>query len=108
MKEIYDIIEDNFKIFHFSRCLSQAEIDEYNRVIGHYNHIINSYNQAQRKQEKYTKLPLFKELYKQIGCGEKQSFIKTITHNTEADITKDKNPREAISAEGILILSLEA
>jgi CRISPR-associated protein Cpf1 len=108
MKEVYDITEDNFKIFHFPYCLSQTEITEYNRVIGHYNQIINSYNQAKRKQEKYTKLPLFKELFKQIGCGEKESFIKAITHDTEADIVKDKHTKDSISAESILRLSLQA
>lgn len=62
MVDITPITEDIFEINFFNRALSQAGIDEYNRLIGHYNELINLYN-----QNFHEKLPLFKILYKQIG-----------------------------------------
>ena len=62
MINISAITEDIFEIPFFNHALSQAGIDDYNRLIGHYNELINLYN-----QEFGEKLPLFKILYKQIG-----------------------------------------
>lgn len=101
MVEIYPITEDYFYGFHFSKCLSQREIGEYNRVMGHYNSLINLYNQQQT--EKSGKLSGFKTLYKQIGCGSKKSLFFQITHDFARDTeSKKQNLPEAISVEEIL------
>lgn len=107
MIELYDITEDIFNISFFSSCLSQWGIENYNRVIGHYNALINLYNhQARKKDEKFVKLALFKELYKQIGCGKKWNWIKSITHDTDEQVLADKNHvSDAISVEHILKLA---
>lgn len=69
MINISAITEDIFEIPFFNRALSQAGIDDYNRLIGHYNELINLYN-----QEFGEKLPLFKILYKQIGSLHEKWF----------------------------------
>lgn len=109
MIELYDITEDIFDISFFSSCLSQWGIENYNRIIGHYNAFINLYNQAHKKDEKFTKLLQFKELYKQIWCGKKWNWIKSITHDTDAQIIADTNHTwETISVEHILNLAKKA
>lgn len=103
---LYDITEDIFDITFFSSCLSQSGIENYNRIIGHYNALINLYNQARKKDEKFTRLTWFKELYKQIWCGKKWNWIKTITHDTDEQILSDRNHTwDAISVEHILELA---
>lgn len=77
------ISEDYFTIFFFNNCLSQSKIEKYNKLIGCYNSLINLYNQAKKFEKKdsdktkngFKKLPQFKKLYKQIGCGEKNPYL---------------------------------
>jgi hypothetical protein len=68
---------------HFNNCLTQKEIEEYNRIIGHYNSLINLYNQARREEKDFVKLKHFKKLYKQIGCGKGKVLFFTIDNNVE-------------------------
>lgn len=75
-KGIYDTkIEDMFTVDYFNFVLSQSGIETYNNVIGGYskpsgekvkglNEYINLYNQKASREDK---LPLMKQLYKQIG-----------------------------------------
>lgn len=98
MIEAYDITEDIFQISHFPSCLSQNGIEEYNRVIGHYNLLINLYNQAKEGEEKnldkkeriFKRLPQFKILYKQIGCGKKDAPFFKLTHDTKIQAQENK------------------
>ncbi len=101
MIDIYPITGDYFQDFHYKLCLSQAEIEEYNRMIGHYNSLINLYNQQQTEKSK--KLPGFKTLYKQIGCGSEKALFFQITHDFGQDTENRKqNIPEAISVQEIL------
>ena len=86
-------IEDIFTIDYYSICLSGLEISKYNAIIGGkslengekvkgINEYINLYNQKiavfnkEHKENKKQKLPLLKQLYKQIlQEGEKISFV---------------------------------
>jgi len=80
-KDLEEIITDIFVIDYFSKCLSQAEIEDYNLKIGNANILVNLYNQQQFEKNK--KLRPFKTLYKQIGCGEKGEFISVIKDEKE-------------------------
>lgn len=80
-KNIEPITQDIFKVEYFSKCLSQTEIEEYNTKIGDANFLINLYNQQQ--ENKVNRLKLFKTLYKQIGCGDKNEFIQQIKNFEE-------------------------
>lgn len=80
-------LEDIFNIDFFSQTLCQKDIERYNSVIGGYtdsdgvkiqgvNERINLYNQQISKKEKNKRLPLMKELYKQIlSDRESASFV---------------------------------
>lgn len=80
-------IQDAFKVDYFSFVLSQSGIDKYNGIIGGYsngeaqkkhgiNEKVNRYNQEKAKLEKSKKLPLLKQLHKQIlSDRETISFI---------------------------------
>ena len=76
-------IEDIFSVDYFEFVLAQSGIDIYNSMIGGYtcsdgtkiqglNECINLYNQQAAKNEKSKRLPLMKQLYKQI-LSEKDS-----------------------------------
>ncbi|HRZ50462.1 MAG TPA: type V CRISPR-associated protein Cas12a/Cpf1 [Candidatus Paceibacterota bacterium] len=68
--------------------MSQSEIDSYNSKVGNLNYLVNLYYQQTKNN-----LPKFKSLFKQIGCGEKKDFLKTIKDNDELNdvLTKAKN-----------------
>lgn len=80
-------IQDTFKVDYFSFVLSQSEIDKYNGIIGGYsnsddskvqgiNEKVNLYNQQIAKSDKSKRLPLLKQLHKQIlSDRETISFI---------------------------------
>lgn len=98
------ISEDYFTISFFNNCLSQSKIEKYNKLIGCYNSLINLYNQAKKFEKKdsdktkngFKKLPQFKKLYKQIGCGEKKSLFDKLEYDKEEDVLeKDKKRQEA-------------
>jgi len=93
MNPLKEIEENLFSIAHFNQCLSQNEIDTYNNTIANANYLINLYNQIQ--EDKKNRLKLFKTLYKQIGCGEKETFIKNITHETEEGAKKAREEKNA-------------
>lgn len=76
-------IEDIFSVDYFEFVLAQSGIDIYNSMIGGYtcsdgtkiqglNECINLYNKQDAKNEKSKRLPLMKQLYKQI-LSEKDS-----------------------------------
>ncbi len=88
--EAYPITENTFTIENFSNCLSQAGIEEYNKVVGHYNMLINLYNQAKKSEKDFKKLPPFKTLFKQIGCGEKKNMFEQIESDEELKNILDK------------------
>ncbi|MEY5042470.1 MAG: hypothetical protein RLZZ414_2034 [Bacteroidota bacterium] len=89
MIEAKAIVEDCFKIERFPYCLAQAEIEGYNKVIGHYNLLINLYNQAKKADDKsFKNLPPFKTLYKQIGCGEKKALFFELKFDTKEEQQK--------------------
>ncbi|OIO19978.1 MAG: type V CRISPR-associated protein Cpf1 [Candidatus Magasanikbacteria bacterium CG_4_10_14_0_8_um_filter_32_14] len=111
MIEAEVINENMFSISYFSACLSQSGIEEYNRTIGHYNLLINLYNQAKEGEEKdlkksekkFKRLPIFKTLYKQIGCGEKEPLFFSLTHDTKLQVQENKeNYKKPYSVEQIL------
>ena len=91
MKPLKEIDGGIFLISHFNQCLSQKEVDIYNNDIANANYLVNLYNQLQ--VDKKNKLKLFKTLYKQIGCGEKETFIKNITHETEEEAKKAREQK---------------
>lgn len=80
-------VQDAFKVDYFSFVLSQSGIDKYNGIIGGYsnsddskvegiNEKVNRYNQEKAKFDKSKKLPLLKQLHKQIlSDRETISFI---------------------------------
>ncbi|OGJ49885.1 hypothetical protein A2229_01105 [Candidatus Peregrinibacteria bacterium RIFOXYA2_FULL_33_7] len=117
MIESTPIAEKIFDVYYFSSCLSQKQIEEYNRIIGHYNLLINLYNQAKRSEgkhlsaneKKYKDLPKFKTLYKQIGCGKKKDLFYTIKCDTEEEANKSRNEgKESHSVEEIINKAQEA
>ena len=77
------IAETIFQIEHFNKCLSQSQIEEYNRIIGNYNFLINLYNQARREETGFKKIDEFETLYKQIGCGKKKSMFETLQDDSD-------------------------
>ena len=83
--EAYPINEKMFEITKFSECLSQPEIEEYNRIIGHYNILINLHNQARKEEKDFKKLEPFKTLYKQIGCGKRDSLFYALKYDTKQE-----------------------
>lgn len=80
-------IQDAFNVDYFSFVLSQSGIDKYNGIIGGYsnsddskvqgiNEKVNLYNQQIAKSDKSKRLPLLKQLHKQIlSDRETISFI---------------------------------
>lgn len=115
--KVEPIKERIFDITHFPFCLSQNEIEEYNRTIGHYNLLINLYNQAKESEEQdlhksqktFKRLPIFKTLYKQIGCGRKSSLFFAITHDKTVEAEQVRNEdKEAFSVEEVLHLAKQA
>lgn len=117
MIEAEPIKEGIFDIAHFPFCLSQNEIEEYNRTIGHYNLLINLYNQAREREEKdldksqktFKRLPIFKTLYKQIGCGRKSPLFFVLTHDKTVEAEQVRNEgKEAFSVEEILHFAKQA
>lgn len=77
------ISEDIFQIKHFNVCLAQSQIEEYNRIIGNYNMPINLYNQLRRGEKDFKKIDEFETLYKQIGCGKKNSMFETLQNDND-------------------------
>lgn len=87
---LVSIPKDIFKIEHFSNCFTQNQISEYNEKIGNANFLINLYNQVKNGELNFRRLPLFKTLYKQIGCGKKDALFFEISCDTENE-AKEKS-----------------
>jgi CRISPR-associated protein Cpf1 len=103
MIEAYAIEESMFKVKNFSECLSQAGIEEYNKVIGHYNLLINLYNQSRKEEKDFKKLALFKTLYKQIGCGKKKVLFYAIKYDTrEEQDAASNNVKDILNLKEVL------
>lgn len=81
--EVVAISGDIFKIEHFNECLAQSQIEEYNRIVGNFNMLINLYNQARRGEKDFKKIDEFETLYKQIGCGKKQTMYETLQDDSD-------------------------
>jgi len=107
-EQLFPINNIIFADKYFNFCISQNEIEEYNREIGNANFLINLYNQAKNGETGFKKLPKFKTLYKQIGCGKNKSFFFALTHEseTEAKAVLDSNPdKKVFSVEKIIGLA---
>lgn len=102
-EEALTIDENTFSIKHFNNCLTQDEIDEYNRIIGNYNSIINLYNQAKKQEDKsFHKLDEFTTLYKQIGCGKRKTFI-TILKDKDNELSEQlRQGKDILTVESLL------
>jgi hypothetical protein len=73
---------DKFKLENYKDYLTQEGIDKFNQdIIGKINKESNLFSQQNRGA--LPKAPKFKILYKQIGCGKKESFIFDIKENEE-------------------------
>ena len=94
--EAEPITETIFQIEHFNKCIAQSQIEEYNRIIGHYNYLINLYNQARREETGFKKIDEFEKLYKQIGCGKKKTMFAALIKDKEADLTQEEKNKEGI------------
>jgi len=64
-----------FMVETFERTLTQDGIDNYNELIGKLNFAINQYNQQNNKNKGFRKVPMMKELYKQILSDREETFI---------------------------------
>jgi len=83
----YNIENDKkiFTIVDFASYFSQSGIDAYNEKIANVNFLVNLHYQQTKN-----KLPKFKFLFKQIGCGDKNNFVKLIKNNAELKIVIEK------------------
>ena len=95
------ISEDMFQIAHFNNCLSQTQIDEYNRVIGDYNYMINLYKQARSDEKNSKKIDEFERLKKQIGCGKKKSMFVALIKDRKSELKDDDKKRE--NEDGVIL-----
>lgn len=102
-----EIKSELFAIGEFSNCLSQSEIDSYNKKIGNVNQISNLYNQLYAQEyaqdKEFKKLPKLKILWKQIGCGKEDPLFYKLTHDTIAEAKKnEENHLKPYSVESVL------
>lgn len=107
-EQLTSIKEAIFKIEHFNFSLSQKQIEEYNNQVGNANSVINLYNQAKREEKGFTKLPILKTLYKQIGCGKRKSLFFALSYDREQEYKKKEGDNEIKSVEEVLNLASEA
>lgn len=92
--EAETIKETFFQIEHFNECLSQQQIEEYNRVIGNCNLLINLYNQSRRDEKDFKKVDEFETLYKQIGCGKKKSMFAALIKDKQSELSEEQKKEE--------------
>lgn len=108
-ENVIPICEDFFAVSHFNNCLTQQQIDEYNRIIGNFNLIVNLYNQAKRQEDKsFRKLDEFTTLFKQIGSDKKKNFVTKLLADRECDLTPEMRKSEGILTAQSLINALNA
>lgn len=102
-KEAEPISEEIFNIAHFSKCLSQSQIEAYNEIIGNNNLLINLYNQLHSKDTDFRRIQLFETLYKQIGCGKKKNLFIQLLKDSEEDLSAEQiKSGEILSLEKLL------
>ena len=108
-ENVIPICEDFFAVSHFNNCLTQQQIDEYNRIIGNFNLLINLYNQAKKQEDKsFRKLDEFTTLFKQIGSDKKKNFVSKLLADRECDLTPEMRKSEGILTAQSLINALNA
>jgi len=108
-RPLMPIVDNIFRIDYFRKCLSQAQIEEYNKQIGNANFVVNLYNQVFSGNSDFKKLLSFKLLYKQIGCGKRRSFFVELTHDTIAEADKARGEgKKAFSVEELVLLAKQA
>lgn len=108
MIELKPIDGKMFDVLNFSNHLTQSGIEDYNTTIGHYNALINLYNQS-KGLKKNEKLKPFKELYKQIGCGEKKTLYDALKFDKkQQQIDAKENSSIPLSVEGTLEIIAKA
>ena len=74
-------------------------------MIGDYNLLINLYNQAKGNDPNFRKLPQFKTLYKQIGCGKNKARFFELKYDTIEEQQQAREiAAESLSVQGILEL----
>ena len=105
--EAYSIDEKYFEINYFNSCLSQKQIEDYNKTIWHYNLLINLYNQAKKsedKADKFKNLPKFKTLFKQIWCWKKDILFFSLKYDKKSEIKEDDRKlwNEVLSVQELL------
>lgn len=86
-----------FIVESFDNVLTQKGIDTYNSEIGKVNSAINLYNQQNKKEKDFRKVPKMKELFKQILSDREQSFIDEFANDEEL-ISKIKDFYEIMKA----------
>ena len=98
------INESIFRIEHFKECLTQSQIEEYNRIIGSYNLLINLYKQLRTE----SKIDEFETLRKQIGCGGQKALFETLQDDADlknllqkAKVAGDKMFKDGVKESGI-------
>lgn len=102
-KEAEPISEEIFNITHFSKCLSQSQIETYNEIIGNNNLLINLYNQLHSKDTDFRRIQLFETLYKQIGCGKKKNLFVQLLKDSEEELSTEQiKSGEILSLEKLL------
>lgn len=102
-QEIEPITEKTFTISRFNLCLSQPQIEEYNKMIGNFNELINLYNQERRQEKDFKKLDEFVTLYKQIGCGKSKALFIALQKDKESELTeKERQSGEILTVEKLL------
>lgn len=72
-----------FIVETFERVLTQDGIDNYNASIGKLNTSINLYNQQNKKQDGFRKVPQMKCLYKQILSDREEAFIEEFSDDED-------------------------
>lgn len=96
-KELTPIEEKIFNIGFYNYCLTQKEIEDYNKSIGEYNELINLYNQQNQKEKKGVgKIKEFRKLYKQIGCGKRKTWFVALKKDRDADLTTEEQKTQNI------------
>lgn len=93
-EELHKISDKIFDIDRFKDYLSQKGIESYNIEIANANSLINLYNQSRDKEKGFKKLPHFKTLYKQIGCGKRDSLFFSLKYDWERELTEEERKAE--------------
>jgi len=105
-KPLFPILVEIFSMDYFNGCLSQHGLEEYNKQIANANFLINLYNQARSKEGGFKRLSLFKTLYKQIGCGKRDTLFFALNCNTTKEAEELRSQKkDAVSVEEILRLA---